>query len=60
MDDDGDGWVDGDDPDCATGSEETGYDTDYECNDGVDNDSDGVVDADDPDCADGLDDDESS
>jgi hypothetical protein len=57
SDTDGDGWVDADDPDCQTGTEEAnqtfGLST---CNDGIDNDGDGDIDADDSDCRDGSDD----
>lgn len=55
IDNDGDGWLDGDDPDCqddATGSE-VNTTSDSTCNDGVDNDGDGFVDAEDEDCVDG-------
>ena len=52
SDNDGDGWVDLDDPDCATGSSEVGYGSAV-CNDGVDNDGDGATDAADAQCADG-------
>ena len=54
LDDDGDGWVDDEDPDCEEGLEELGYGT-GECNDGLDNDEDGLVDAEDGDCEDSLD-----
>ena len=49
-DNDGDGLVDCDDPDCADDPNCQGDDED--CNDGVDNDGDGLVDCDDPDCED--------
>ena len=54
SDNDGDGWVDNDDPDCASGDNEdnAAFGT-YTCNDGIDNDSDGRIDADDTDCANG-------
>ncbi len=42
LDNDGDGLVDGDDPDCVPPPED--------CDDGVDNDGDGLADGDDPDC----------
>ena len=46
IDNDGDGWIGEDDPDCADGE---GYETnptsDTECNDGIDNDGDGAIDA---------------
>lgn len=69
LDDDGDGWSDADDPDCAgSGTEETGLGEDA-CNDGIDNDGDGRVDSrdtsctagdgeDESNCSNGLDDDE--
>ncbi len=45
IDDDGDGLVDGDDPDCD------GVIADQEiCNNGIDDDGDGLIDEDDPDC----------
>ncbi|MBM4391998.1 MAG: hypothetical protein FJ090_12825, partial [Deltaproteobacteria bacterium] len=51
-DNDGDGLVDCDDPDCAADSSCTGSGTPTEaCLDGADNDADGLVDCDDPDCA---------
>ena len=59
IDNDGDGWLDSDDPDCSTGDAEVAYSTN-ECNDMIDNDSDGLVDAEDPECEDAFDDDESS
>lgn len=59
IDNDGDGWLDSDDPDCSTGNAEVAYSTN-ECNDMIDNDSDGLVDAEDPDCDDAHDDNESS
>jgi hypothetical protein len=55
LDNDGDGWIDGDgkgagsDPDCRGGRTEGGL-TVAPCNDGVDNDGDGKTDADDPEC----------
>ena len=59
SDNDGDGWVDDDDPDCLIGSEETAATTGFACNDGEDNDGDGDIDADDADCENGYDEDES-
>ena len=57
VDNDGDGWLGEDDPDCADGE---GYETnptsDTECNDGIDNDGDGAIDAADEQCETGLDD----
>lgn len=50
SDNDGDGWIDVADPDCARSFEESGTIKAGECNDGVDNDSDSKVDADDPEC----------
>ncbi len=50
QDNDGDGWADGEDPDCDGGAAlEVGFGTDA-CNDGVDNDGDGGTDRDDGDC----------
>jgi WD40 repeat protein len=54
MDNDGDGWIDGNDPDCEGGVRELGY-SDSECNDEMDNDGDGHEDAADPDCDSGSD-----
>ena len=48
-DNDGDGWVDLEDPDCTMYGEELGA-TGFACNDFEDNDGDGDVDADDADC----------
>jgi hypothetical protein len=46
VDDDGDGLIDGDDPDCQSPEgPEAGN-----CSDGIDNDGDGFIDGDDPDC----------
>lgn len=59
VDDDNDGWADAEDPDCANGSEETGY-GETECNDGRDNDGDRDRDGDDRFCEDAFDDDESN
>ena len=57
LDDDGDGWIDLDDPDCADGgTRETGFDEDLDCNDGIDNDDDNLIDAEDLDCEDASDD----
>jgi len=68
ADDDGDGWLDDDDPDCAVDDRELGFTANCiddgglsvacECNDGLDNDGDGLTDHLDPDCSDGLDDQE--
>ncbi len=55
IDNDGDGWLDIKDPDCADGETETGFGY-TECNDDFDNDQDGYKDAADPDCRDGFDD----
>ncbi len=52
LDNDGDGWTDALDPDCATGTDELGYGTST-CNDGIDNDGDGRIDAADPQCTQG-------
>jgi len=58
-DNDGDGLVDHEDPDCLYGGWEIGY-TSAECNDGFDNDTDGSVDMNDPDCQHGYDNSEAS
>jgi hypothetical protein len=61
LDDDGDGWADADDPDCA-GDEPTESTTKYcigedgfaaacECSDGIDNDGDDLIDGQDSDCS---------
>ena len=56
MDDDADGWVDADDPDCVNrATAETGYGN-TECNDGIDNNDDGAMDAQDSNCDSALDD----
>ena len=69
-DDDNDGYIDANDPDCSEGGiREEGF-GDNECNDGIDNDSDGLLDSEDtecteatgeyeqvPECADGIDND---
>jgi hypothetical protein len=47
IDNDGDGWLDTDDPDC-TGPHDPSEVT--QCRDGIDNDGDGLVDLDDPGC----------
>ncbi|MCP4676552.1 MAG: WD40 repeat domain-containing protein [Deltaproteobacteria bacterium] len=57
IDNDGDGWLDAKDPDCADGEREIGF-GETECNDGMDNDHDGYEDAADPECLDGSDDSE--
>lgn len=59
-DDDGDGWVDDKDPDCAAGVEEVGTPGTTACADGVDNDGDGLTDAEDDACEGADDDDESN
>ena len=56
SDNDGDGWVDRDDPDCRSGDYENNASYgDYTCNDGIDNDGDGYVDAMDDNCTEGRD-----
>jgi hypothetical protein len=53
LDNDGDGWIDGEDPACSITSEaeeDDGYDGGYACNDGEDNDGDGDIDGEDADC----------
>ncbi len=61
LDNDGDGWVDSDDPDCDwqnrdddsdEAEDDYTYGT-YSCNDGADNDADGLIDAEDDDCESG-------
>lgn len=54
MDNDGDGWIDANDPDCEDGPRELGY-SDSQCNDDFDNDGDTYTDAADPDCDSGFD-----
>jgi hypothetical protein len=51
LDNDCDGLVDGDDPDCQCTPTE---DPEVTCDDGLDNDCDGLVDGDDPDCQTGM------
>ncbi len=61
LDNDGDGLVDTDDPQCfEVGGEEAVADGAPACSDGIDNDGDGAIDADDPDCAGASDASESS
>jgi len=56
SDNDMDGWIDADDPDCRDGDNETNVSFgNHTCNDGIDNDGDGLVDAKDTDCGDGRD-----
>jgi len=56
QDNDGDGWTDAADPDCADGKvEDNSTFGSTTCNDGIDNDGDGFIDAQDSDCTDGLD-----
>ena len=56
SDNDGDGWIDGDDPDCRSGrAEDNNSYGDHSCNDGIDNDLDGQVDSRDSDCLSGDD-----
>jgi len=57
LDDDADGWADGDDPDCAEGDEEGGF-GENACNDGEDNDGDGAIDVEDAECDSATDEDE--
>jgi hypothetical protein len=59
LDDDRDGWVDNEDPDCAEATEELGIGT-AACNDGRDNDGDGLEDSADPDCERAADEDETN
>jgi len=67
VDNDGDGWVDEEDPDCLTSggngpsdggtydpdddSEDSGAINPPQCSDGIDNDEDGFIDGNDPQCA---------
>lgn len=56
IDNDGDGWTDALDPDCADdGEAEVGFSTAYTCNDGLDNNGDDLIDRDDPLCTSGAD-----
>jgi hypothetical protein len=48
LDNDGDGWIDAEDPDCQSSRDEMST-----CEDDLDNDGDDLTDAEDPDCADG-------
>ncbi|MFH1463431.1 MAG: IPT/TIG domain-containing protein [Pseudomonadota bacterium] len=58
VDNDGDGWVDDDDPDCEEDYRTDGSDADedgltdgmFTCNDGIDNDDDKLVDSEDDNC----------
>jgi hypothetical protein len=67
LDDDGDGWADADDPDCAGDVGGTESTTEYcqtedgtavacECSDGIDNDGDDLIDGQDDDCSGPMDD----
>jgi hypothetical protein len=58
IDNDGDGWIDADDPGCYAGVRYDPADTDEsnsgeDCSDGIDNDGDGLIDAADPECTNG-------
>ena len=59
VDGDGDGWVDGLDPDCNTAvggtEDEVNATSDFTCNDGIDNDGDGFIDSEDEKCDAGWD-----
>jgi hypothetical protein len=56
LDNDGDGWSDGKDPDCRLGRDEDNSTFgEATCNDGIDNDADGDVDSADSDCSKGSD-----
>ncbi len=57
LDNDGDSWIDDEDPDCVTGYDEVGHGT-TACNDGIDNDGDSWTDSLDSGCEDALDDSE--
>jgi len=50
IDNDGDGLVDGDDPDCQVPPTQEGPPGDPTCSDGIDNDQDGAIDGADSDC----------
>lgn len=53
VDNDQDGWIDRDDPDCSAEDgplDEIGRIAGLACNDGIDNDGDGAIDADDSVC----------
>ena len=56
WDNDGDGWIDLDDPGCGgdPDDDDEGGLSSFQCNDGTDNDLDGLEDADDPGCATGY------
>ena len=54
IDNDNDGWIDSDDPDCKNGVIELGF-SGIQCNDNYDNDRDGKVDRADPNCESGND-----
>ena len=56
VDNDADGWIDAEDPDCQAGNAEAGYHQWAQCNDGEDNDGDGLIDRDDDGCASAMDD----
>ncbi|MEL6346761.1 MAG: IPT/TIG domain-containing protein [Myxococcota bacterium] len=51
QDNDGDGWVDLEDPDCLFGENPEGEDEDDTCINGEDDDEDGLIDEEDPDCS---------
>ena len=60
VDNDGDGWIDSQDPGCLSGPggeynpsdvSESNSPTSYACSDRIDNDGDGLIDADDPGCS---------
>ncbi|PIN89627.1 hypothetical protein COU60_03385 [Candidatus Pacearchaeota archaeon CG10_big_fil_rev_8_21_14_0_10_34_76] len=62
LDNDGDGWIDMDDPGCGyiRDVDENNSPRAYQCSDGLDNDGDGLIDGFDPDCSSWGDDSESS
>ena len=63
VDNDGDGFVDLDDPGCTNAEDDDETNSPpavVQCNDGIDNDGDGLVDLDDPGCENGQDDDETN
>ena len=54
LDDDGDGWINSEDPDCFDGGKLERFFGGGACNDGIDNDGDTLVDAEDPGCIDAV------
>ncbi|MCO6429902.1 MAG: DUF11 domain-containing protein [Deltaproteobacteria bacterium] len=58
IDNDGDGWIDLDDPGCTSPNDDDEFNKVPQCKDGKDNDGDGWIDLDDPGCSSPNDDDE--